>query len=361
MVFPIYQGTVFESRDGEGYGDIQYHRLNTTPSQRYLHDKLAVLEGADAAVATSSGMAAISTTLLTMMRAGDHLIASNVLYGGTYELLNQYAERLGWSFSLVDPHRPRSWEDALRSNTKAMLMETITNPLVRVGRLTEAAAFASAHGLISIIDNTFASPVNFRPHEHGFNLSVHSATKYLGGHSDLVAGCVIGNQRYVDAVRSTLTLFGGCLDPQTGFLLARGLKTLAVRMAAQNANATALASMLSQHPAVADVSYPGLRTHPDHSSAAELLDGFGGMLSFRPTGGLVAAEKVLGALRLPYVGPSLGGVETLVTRPAATSHAGMSAADRERAGVTDDLIRVSCGIEGVDDLVGDFEQAVGSL
>lgn len=358
VVFPIFQGTVFESEPGESYDDIKYIRLSTTPSQGYLHDRLAALEGGEAALATSSGMAAISASLLSVVGAGDHLLAGDVLYGGTHSLLTADAERLGWSYTFIDPHRPETWESAVTNKTTAVLVETMTNPHVRVGLLAEIAAFARERGLTSIIDNTFATPVNFRPLEHGFDLCVHSATKYLGGHSDLVAGAVIGRADLVRRVRGVLNHFGGVLDPHAGFLLARGMKTLALRVRAQNENALALARFLAEHPKVSAVSYPGLSSHPDHARASVLFSGFGGMLSLRPAGGARASEALLKALRIPYIAPSLGGVETLVTRPAATSHAGLSREDRERIGVTDDLIRVSCGIESAADLVADFEQAL---
>lgn len=358
VVFPIYQGTVFESVPGTSYHDIQYLRLNSTPSQVYLHDKLAALEGAEAAVATSSGMAAASSALLSVLGSGDHLLVSDCLYGGTHDLLTQHAADLGWSYTFVDVHRPETWRDAVTPATKAFLVESITNPLMRVGRLVEVAAFATENGLTSLIDNTFASPVNFRPLAVGFDLSFHSATKYLGGHSDIVAGCVTGSRDAIERVRRTLNHFGASLDPHAGFLLARGLKTLALRVRAQNANAGALAEFLAAHPAVDEVSYPGLAGHPDHATAAGLFSGFGGMLSLRLTGGLPAAESLLARLRLPYNAPSLGGVESLVTRPVLTSHAGMAHEDRERLGITDDLVRVSCGIEDTDDLVADFRQAL---
>jgi cystathionine gamma-synthase/cystathionine gamma-lyase/cystathionine beta-lyase len=232
---------------------------------------------------------------------------------------------------------------------------------MRVGRLREIVEFARREGLITVIDNTFASPVNFQPLAAGFDLCFHSATKYLGGHSDLVAGCVMGSSEAIDRVRRTLNHYGGSLDPHTGFLLARGIKTLALRVRAQNQNAMALATFLAGHREVAAVNYPGLSSHPDHAHAAELLSGFGGMLSLRLRGGEAAAQGLLDALRLPYVAPSLGGVETLITLPATTSHAGMSPQERERLGITADLIRVSCGIEGQQDLVADFDQALAKV
>ena len=357
-VFPIYQGTVYEVEPGTGYHDLKYIRLSSTPSQRYLHDKLASLEGAEAAVATSSGMAAVTTILLSLMRAGDHLLAGDCLYGGTHDFLTGHAADLGWSFSFVDAGRPETWEAARTDRTKVFLVETITNPLMRVGLLDQVADFGRREGIITVIDNTFASPVNFRPLPTGFDLVFHSATKYLGGHSDLVAGAVMGGPDLIERVRKTINLFGGSLDPHAGFLLARGIKTLALRVQAQNANALALARFLEDHPAVAAVNYPGLASHPDHAHAEKLLSGFGGMLSVRLGGGEQAAQALLDAVALPYVAPSLGGVETLITRPVATSHAGMSPEDRERLGITADLIRISSGIEGSQDLIGDFAQAL---
>ena len=358
VVFPIYQGTVYETEPGAGYHDLKYIRLNSTPSQRYLHGKLAALEGAEAAVATSSGMAAVTSILLSLMRAGDHLIASECLYGGTHDFLTGHAADLGWTCSFVDAGRPETWEAARTDRTRVFLVETITNPLMRVGLLDRVAAFGRREGIVTVIDSTFASPVNFRPLQAGFDLVFHSATKYLGGHSDLVAGAVMGGTDLVERVRKTVNLFGGSLDPHAGFLLARGIKTLSLRVRAQNANALALARFLEDHPAVAAVNYPGLASHPDHAHAAELLSGFGGMLSLRLHGGEQAAQALADAVTLAYSAVSLGGVETLVTRPAATSHAGMSPQDRDSLGITADLIRVSSGIEGTQDLVGDFAQAL---
>ncbi len=303
-------------------------------------------------------MAAVSTTLLAFLKKGDHLLAGDCLYGGTHDLLTRHAEDLGLSYTFVDTQRPETWEPARRPTTRLMLLETISNPLMRVPRLKEAVAFARGAGLLTLIDNTFASPVNCRPLDLGIDLSFHSATKYLNGHSDLVAGCVLGSKEGIDRVRRTLNHFGGVLDPHAAFLLARGLRTLAIRVKAQNAGALALARALASHPRVAQVNYPGLETHPDHRHAREILSGFGGMLSLRLKGGLPEAERLIASLELPCFAPSLGGVETLITRPAISSHAGMSRADRERLGITDDLVRVSVGIESAEDLIDDFRQAL---
>ena len=277
-------------------------------------------------------MAAVTTTLLSVLCAGDHLLASDCLYGGTHDFLTHHAGDLGWRCSFIDVHRPETWAAARTPQTKVFLVETITNPLMQVGLLREIADFARREGLLTVIDNTCATPVNFRPLQAGFDLCFR--------------------------VRRTLNHYGGSLDPHTGLLLARGIKTLALRVRAQNGNATALAGFLAGHPQVAAVNYPGLASHPDHKHAAELLSGFGGMLSLRLRGREAAAQALLDAVQLPYVAPSLGGVETLITRPATTSHAGMSPEDRERLGITADLIRVSCGIEGTQDLLADFGQAL---
>lgn len=361
VVFPIYQGTVFSIDPGTDYHDIRYIRLNSTPSQRYLHDRLAALEGAEAAVATASGMAAITSTLLAFLKKGDHLLAGSCLYGGTHDFLTRHLNDLGLDYTFVDDQRPETWKAALRPETRLFLVETITNPLMRVPRLQEVVEFARHERLTTVIDNTFASPVNFRPLSIGFDISFHSATKYLNGHSDLVAGCVLGSRDRVERVRRMLNLLGGALDPHAGFLLARGSKTLALRVKAQNLNAMALARSLTTRPAVKEVNYPGLETHPDHAHARRLLSGFGGMLSLRMKGGMEAARRLIAALRIPYFAPSLGGVETLITQPAFSSHAGMKPVDRERLGITDDLVRVSCGIESTEDLIEDFRQALETI
>ena len=361
VVFPIYQSTVFEVSGDEGYHDIRYIRLNCTPSQTQLHERLAQLEGAEEALATGSGMAALTATLLSFLRQGDHVLCQQNLYGGTHEFLVGRFQDLGMSYTFVDVARPESWKDALRDKTRLFLTETISNPLMRVPQLRAVADFAREHDLVSVIDNTFASPVNFRPLAAGFDIVFHSATKYLNGHSDLVAGCVMGSAKAIERIRKTLNLLGGTLDPHAGFLLSRGIKTLALRVAQQNANGMALARVLESHDRVKEVNYPGLESHPDHAQAREFLQGFGGMLSVRLQGGVDAAGRLFEALTIPFHAPSLGGVETLIIQPAASSHANLSPEDRERVGVTDDLVRISVGIEHVDDLIADFDQALAKI
>lgn len=360
VAMPVFLSSTFEytGEGASGYDAVRYARLSNTPNHLALHQKLAALEGAEAALVTGSGMAAIAGALLGVLRAGDRLLAQRCLYGGTHALVTQDLPALGIEVDFVDASDPSSFAAALTPTTRAFYCETLTNPLLELADLASVAAFAREHGLVSIIDNTFASPVNFRPIEHGFDLVVHSCTKYLNGHSDLVAGAVIGRADLVAAVTRKQNHFGGCLNPDTCALLYRGMKTLALRVRAQNESAFALAHALEKHPAVACVNYPGLATHPAHARARALLDGFGGMLSFELHGGLDAAERFLAALTIPIVAPSLGGVETLVIRPATSSHVGMGIEERQKLGISEGLVRVSVGIEATSDLIEDFEQAL---
>lgn len=355
---PVFQSASFEYSGANDPQDLRYIRLNNTPNHRWLHEKLASLENAEDALSTSSGMAAISTTLLAILGSGDHLLAQNCLYGGTYDLLTNDLPALGISADFIDPNAPRSWKSLLRPNTKAIYVETISNPLLGVGDLEAVVRFAREHRLIALIDNTFASPVNFRPAEWGFDLSLHSATKYLNGHTDIVAGAVIGKAALVARVKRRLDHLGGCLDPHTAFLLNRGLKTLVLRVERQNASALQLARFLLLHPAVIAVNHPGLPSHPAARRARRLFDGFGGMLSFELRGGLKAARRLLSRLVLPIVAPSLGGVETLITLPIMTSHRSLTREERRRLGIADGLVRLSVGVEDAQDLILDFAQAL---
>jgi cystathionine beta-lyase/cystathionine gamma-synthase len=358
---PIFQSAMFETRDEPGYHDIQYIRLNNTPNAQALHEKLAAIEGAEDALVASSGMAAISTSLLTFLHNGDHLLVQDCLYGGTHDFVTKDLGTFGISYDFIDGNDRDSWERKRRPNTKAIYVETMTNPLLDVADHEAVAKFAKAHGLVSIIDNTFASPMNFRPIEHGFDLSLHSGTKYLNGHSDIVAGAVIGSRDLVAKVKHRLDHFGGSLDPHACFLLHRGMKTLALRMRYQNESALKIARFLEKHDSVAKVNYPGLTSHPQHNRAEELFDGFSGVLSFEPKGGKIVAERFMRNVSIPIIAPSLGGVESLLTRPAATSHSGMSPEDRKRLGITDGLIRVSIGVEATEDLIEDFKESLDMI
>jgi len=358
VTMPIFQSSTFEYTGQKSYHDLRYIRLSNTPNHAVLHAKLAALENAEAALVAGSGMAAVSATLFTVLAGGGHLLAQDCLYGGTHDLMNEEFPAYGMAVDFIDGDEPATWREALRPNTKAIYVETMSNPLLQVSDLEAAVAFAAENGLVSIIDNTFASPINFRPAEIGFDLSLHSGTKYLNGHTDIVAGAVIGRAELIRNVTRTLNHTGGILDPHACFLLNRGIKTLGVRVRHQNESALKIARWLEQHPSVSRVNYAGLEGHSNHLRACELFDGFGGVLSFELAGGLEAAVRFIERVTIPICAPSLGGVETLITRPATTSHSGMSPADRASAGISDALIRLSVGLESSDDLLEDFEAAL---
>lgn len=358
VCLPVFQSATFAFAGESSYHDLRYIRLNNTPNHRALQEKLAAIEGGETSVVAASGMAAITTALLTFLKSGDHFLAQNCLYGGTHSFVTQDLPSFGISHDFVDGNDPASWEALLRPETRVIYVETMTNPLLEVADLEAIARFAGAHGLVAMIDNTFASPVNFRPIEIGFDLSIHSCTKYLNGHSDIVGGCVIGRADLVEQVVRRLNHLGGCMDPHACFLLHRGVKTLALRVRQQNENAMRLAEFLASHPGVERVNYPGLTSHPQYDRARALFAGCGGVLSFEAQGGVTAADGLISRLKLPISAPSLGGVETLITRPATTSHSGVSPAERARIGISDRLIRVAVGIESPDDLCADFEQAM---
>jgi cystathionine beta-lyase/cystathionine gamma-synthase len=358
VALPIFQSVTFEHTGAPGYHDVRYIRLNNTPNHLALHQKLAALEGAEAALVTASGMAAISTTLLTVLSAGDHVLVQDCLYGGTHGFLTHECPSFGIAVDAIDADDPASWKQKLRPTTRAIYVETMTNPLLGVGDLPAVVEFARTHGLVSIIDNTFASPVNFRPPERGFDLSLHSCTKYMNGHDDIAAGAVIGPAAWIEKITHRLNHLGGSLDPHAAFLLHRGMKTLGVRVRHQNESALRIARFLADHPRVARVNYPGLDSHPHHARARALFDGFGGTLSFDLAGGVAAAERLLAAVRLAISAPSLGGVDTLIMRPAVISHANLSPQERARAGIGDGLVRLSVGLESTDDLIEDLERGL---
>jgi cystathionine beta-lyase/cystathionine gamma-synthase len=358
---PIFQSSTYAYGGESNYHDIRYIRLNNTPNHQALHAKLAAIENAEAALVMASGMAAIATTLLTVIGAGQRLMAQDSLYGGTHDLLRVEFPHLGIATDFIGCTNPTGWREQLTPQTKAIYVESISNPLMEVGDLRAVADFAREHGLISIIDNTFASPVNFRPAEIGFDLSVHSGTKYLNGHSDIVAGVVIGRADLVSKINLTLGHLGAALDPHACFLLHRGLKTLAVRVRYQNESALKIAQFLEAQPEVARVNYPGLESSPSYQRANELFEGSSGCLSFELRGGMEAAEAFIRKLTIPICAPSLGGVESLITRPATTSHSGMPREERERAGISDGLIRLAVGLEATADMIEDCGQALKSI
>ena len=358
VTLPIFQSVTFEHTGPPGYHDVKYIRLSNTPNHLALHQKLAALENAEAALVMGSGLAAISTTLLTVLSSGDHVLAQDCLYGGTSGFLTHECPSFGIAVDSIDANDPMSWKQKLRPTTRAIYVETMTNPLLDVGDLQAVVEFARAHGLVSIIDNTFATPVNFRPPEMGFDLSVHSCTKYMNGHDDIAAGAVIGRAAWIEKIHRRLHHLGASLDPHAAFLLHRGLKTLGVRVRHQNQSALRIARFLEDHSAVARVNYPGLESHPHHARALELFDGFCGTMSFDLVGGVAAAGRLMAAVRLPISAPRLGGVDTLIMRPAMISHAGLSPQERARLGIGDGLVRLSVGLETTEDLIEDLEQAL---
>jgi len=361
VTLPIFQTANFLYAGEENYHAVRYTRLNNNPNQIAVSKKLAALENAEAAVVTNSGMTAITSALLTILSHGDHILFQDSLYGGTFNFVCEDLPQYGIEFDFIDGNQPESWSEKIRENTRAIYVEAMTNPLLKIVDLKSVVRFARKHGLVSLIDNTFPSPINFRPAEWGFDLSLHSGTKYLNGHSDIIAGAVIGKKTHVENVIKKMNHLGGSLDPHACFLLDRGIKTLALRMEKHNQNAAVIAEYLNNHPAITHVNYPGLADHPNHTLAKELFDGFSGMMSFELRGGVASAEQFIDRLSIITHAASLGGVETLITRPATTSHLGLSPEERIKTGITDRLIRLSVGIEAERDLLAEFEQALQGL
>lgn len=360
VIAPVFQSANYLMGDEASYDEVRYIRLNNSPNHRLLQARLAVLESGEEAVVTASGMAAISSAILAYVGQGEHLLVQRTLYGGTQSFLDDDAPRLGVETDVIDIADPRgaeAWAEVLRSETRAVYVEAISNPLMEVGDLEAVVAFARQHELITIIDSTFATPVNFRPLEIGFDLVVHSATKYLNGHSDIVAGVVVGSENRVRPVRKLQLHLGGCLDPHACFLFERGLKTLGLRVRRQDSTAQRLAELLADRPQIRRVNYPGLESDPGHRVAERLFTGYGGMLSFY-FDDAVTAESFLSNVKIPIHAASLGGVETLVVRPSRSTHLGQTPEQRQRLGITDDLVRLSVGIEDPEELEADLIQAL---
>lgn len=361
---PIVQTSTFTfesvaemKRWAEGRSQADIYTRYGNPTLRVAEAKLAALEAGEAALVASSGMAAIATTLLTLVGAGDEIIATRQLYGGTYRLMRDILPRLGIKVHHVETDL-RGVEALVSPRTRVLYTETPTNPTLRLVDLRKASRLARRYGLTSVVDNTFASPVLQRPLELGFDLVVHSATKYLGGHSDLIAGAVVGPRRLVEKIRHTLIYLGSSLDPGAGYLLLRGMKTLPTRVERQAATALAVARFLEKHPRVARVHYPGLPSHPDHPLTRRQMRGFGGMVAFDLKGGLPAARRFCQRIRVFLLAASLGGVESLAVLPIYTSHYQMSPRELAAAGVTPGSVRLSIGLEDPDDLIADLRQAL---
>lgn len=357
MVTPLVQSVNFVEEVGTAEG-LRYPRYGNVPNAERVQRRLAALEGAEAALLLGSGMGAIACAMLALLRPGDHLLASTWIYGGARRLFEEEFPRLGILVTLVDPSVSREWRRQLRQETRALFVETPSNPSCRVVDLGPISRMTRELGLALAVDSTFASPVNFRPLEHGADVVIHSATKYLNGHHDVLAGVVLGTAPYVEEVRQKMMLWGQAPDPFACWLLERGLKTLDVRVRRQNETALRVALWLRDRPEVRRVHYAGLPGHPDHAVAKATMAGFGGMLAFELAEGGPAAERMLRRLTLIRHAPSLGGVESIVSEPRYTSHAHLSPAQREAAGIPDGFVRLSVGIEDADDLVRDLERAI---
>jgi cystathionine beta-lyase/cystathionine gamma-synthase len=353
LTSPIYTASAY---DYEELPETQYPRYFNTPNQRAAATKIAALENAEDGLIFSSGMAAILTSLFAFLKKGDHAILQNDLYGGTFSALVTEFPRYGIEYTLVDGSAPENFEKAIRKETKVIYIETPSNPTLKITDIKAVASIAKKHGLLTIIDNTFASPVNQNPIDLGIDIVTHSGTKYIGGHSDLCCGAAVGSKEHIKQVWGSAIHFGGSLDAHTCYLVERSLKTIVLRVRQQNHNAMILANYLKSNTKINKVYYPGLPDHHNHAVAkAQMTGGFGGMLAFEVKG---SADTFLKNIKLIKRAISLGGVESTMTSPVKTSHSKMSAAERAVIGVTDNLIRFSVGIEEVSDLIADIEQAL---
>jgi methionine-gamma-lyase len=342
----------------EGKNKAYIYTRYGNPTLTVAQGKIAALEGAEAAIVTSSGMAAISSALLAALKAGDEVISTAQLYGGSYRLMRDVFPNMGIVVRQVGTDLA-GIEALATPRTKVLYVETPTNPTLRLVDIHKAVAFAKKHKLVSIIDNTFATPILQNPIALGYDMVVHSATKALAGHSDIIAGAAAGSAQWMERVRQMIIYLGGSMDPGAAYLLIRGIKTLGVRVERQGENAIAVARFLEKHPKVAHVHYPGLKSHPDHSLARKQMRGFGGMLAFDLKGGLPAARRFCDRVRLFLLAASLGGVESLVILPIYSSHYNMTEAELRRAEVSPGTVRVSLGLEDKEDLIEDLKQALG--
>jgi cystathionine gamma-synthase len=368
LTTPIHQTSTFWFRDSEEVRAYAEGRLvrdeygrYSNPTWRAVERKLCELEGAEETVLFASGMAAATTTFLALLGRGDHIVVTNDCYRRTRQFIQQQLGKLEVEASVIEPADPIALKAALRDNTRLFFTESPTNPYLRVIDVPEAVRVAHERGVQVIIDSTFASPVNHRPLADGADLVIHSATKYLGGHNDLIAGTVSGSAGAVKPIRNLVGVLGAVLDPHAAWLLLRGMKTLALRMERHNANGLAVSRWLEAHPKVRRVWYPGLPSHPDYAVATRQMRGFAGVVTFEIEGDLEAAIRFTDACRLPYIAPSLGGVESLVEMPVLMSYWDYPAEERQRYGITDTLVRLSCGIEDAADLVADLEQALARV
>jgi len=362
---PIYQTSTFEVTDNDEQQRVtttdRYYTRWGNPTITVAEQSVAAVEGVEAALTFASGMGAITCTILGLLKAGDHLVAQREVYGGVAKFFSQWLPKMGIETTFVDTNDFKQMARAIRPNTKMLYLESPTNPSLRVVDLKQAAALAREHRLISMIDSTFGTPINQHPAEYGIDIVMHSGTKYLSGHADLTCGVVCGRQEMMDQLWETRTTLGNCMDPHAAWMLIRGLKTVAVRVARQNENALRVAEFLSRHEKVRRVHYPFLKSHPDYAVAREQMSGGGGMVTFEVEGTGEDARRVSESMRLFTLATSLGGVESLVSIPVLTSHAMISAELRAQMGVNEQMVRLSVGIENGDDLIEDLERALAAV
>jgi methionine-gamma-lyase len=367
VVAPIYQTANFYGTSAEDFLErssrprhSEFYTRYRNPNAAHVETVLATLEGGEAAMLAGSGMGAISVAVLSLVEHGGQVVAQTNHYGGTLGLLRDLLPRYGVEVTQVDQRDTGAFEKALRKNTKVIMLETPSNPPLRLTDLRAVAAIAKAHGALSLVDNTFATPLNQRPLDLGIDVVVHSATKYLGGQSDVIAGAVVSSAALIEKIWNTHVVLGASLGPFDAWLILRGLRTLSLRVKRHNENALALAEFLENHRAVARVNYPGLKCHPQHELACRQMNGFGGVLSFEVSSGYDGAKKVLSRLRLPRIAASVGGVESLAVLCGDNFSHYMSAEEAEGAGISAGLIRVSVGLESLGHLVADFDQALAA-
>ncbi|HYN82492.1 MAG TPA: aminotransferase class I/II-fold pyridoxal phosphate-dependent enzyme [Gemmatimonadaceae bacterium] len=354
---PLLQSVNYVQEFGTSEG-LMYTRYGNTPNEEVVQKRIAMLEGAEAALVLSSGMGATACALLALLRPGDHLVSSAWIYGGTRRLFTDEFITMGIEVTYADPDERRAWRSSIRKNTRAIFVESPVNPTSRVLDIAQIATMAKAQGVALVVDSTLASPINARPISQGADVVIHSATKYLNGHHDILCGVVAGTASYIDEVKQKMAVWGQAPDPFACWLLERGLKTLDVRVQRCNENAMRVAEWCSARPEISKVHYVGLPGHQDHAIAKKMLDGFGGLLAIELAGGGAAADKFVRSVRLITYAASLGGVDTLVIEPRYSSHAHMTSEARAAIGIPDGFLRLSIGIEDAEDIIADIEQAL---
>lgn len=365
---PIYQTSNFGFADLDSLRGVfadhskgYFYTRYTNPTFEAIEKKLADIMGGQKASIFSSGMAALTTAILSLVSSGDHIVSAFDIYGGTFNFFANVLPRYGVNVDLIETTDAGRLADSIRPNTKVIFFESPTNPLLKLMDIDEVAKIGKERGIVTFMDNTFATPFNQKPLEMGIDLVMHSTTKYLGGHSDLIGGAVAGGEELMVKVMSSRYVFGGIPDPQSAWLLMRGVKTLKVRMEAHNKNGMRLAQFLEDHPRVDRVYYPGLKSHPQHELGKRQMKGFGGMVSFEVGGGNDALDKFLSRLQICQLAVSLGGIESLICPPALTTHRRLSQSERIKAGIKDNLLRLSVGIEDAQDLIEDLDQALSAI